>query len=114
MSRPLGSAPTSRQQGLHSYYGPVRRRTPHRYSVPTVSASARSLSRPEGQTGPETAAISTLAFSRSVQEQQTRLTPRGKEGPPVSVPSQLFDASTTTPSQVTPTGRFWYVFLVPT
>src|ERR1700694_4497650 len=49
MSRPLGSAPTSRQQELHSYYGPVRRRTPHRYSVPTVSASARSLSRPGGQ-----------------------------------------------------------------
>src|ERR1019366_7816800 len=52
MSRPLGSAPTSRQQGLHSYYGPVRQRTPHRYSVPTVSASARSPSRPTGPTLP--------------------------------------------------------------
>jgi hypothetical protein len=52
MSRPLGSDPTSRQQGLHSYCGPVRRRTPHRYSVPTVSASARSLSRPGGPNRP--------------------------------------------------------------
>jgi hypothetical protein len=36
MSRPLGSVPTSRQQGLLSYYGSVRRRVTHRYSVPSV------------------------------------------------------------------------------
>ena len=52
MSRPLGSTPTSRQQGLLSYCGPVRRRAPHRYSMPSVSASARSLSRPGGWTSP--------------------------------------------------------------
>ena len=40
--------PHPSEQGLHSYYGPVRRRAPHRYSVPSVSASARSLSRPGG------------------------------------------------------------------
>src|SRR5674476_1151851 len=34
MSRPLGSAPTSRQQGLHSYYGPVR--SEHRIGTPCL------------------------------------------------------------------------------
>jgi hypothetical protein len=52
MSRPLGSPPTSRQQGLLSYYGPVRRRASHRYSVPSVSASARSLSSTGGPQDP--------------------------------------------------------------
>src|SRR6266540_5889 len=37
-----------RKQRVHGYYGPVRRRAPRRYSVPSVSASARSLSRPSG------------------------------------------------------------------
>jgi len=82
MSRSLGSTPTSSGQGLHSYYGPVRRRAPHRYSVPSVSTSARSLSRPGGCTSPWTADVSTLAFSRSVQEQQTRLTPPLRRAPP--------------------------------
>ena len=40
--------PHPSEQGLHSYYGPVRQRAPHRYSMPSVSASARSLSRPWG------------------------------------------------------------------
>ena len=40
--------PHPSEQELHRYYGPVRRRAPHRYSVPSVSASARSLSRPWG------------------------------------------------------------------
>jgi hypothetical protein len=52
MSRPLGSATTSRQQRLPSYYRPVRQRTPHRYSVPSVSASARSLSSAGGSADP--------------------------------------------------------------
>jgi hypothetical protein len=54
MSRPLGSAPTSRQQGHLSYYGSVRRRVAHRYSVPSVSASARSLSSTGGPQDPMT------------------------------------------------------------
>ena len=40
--------PHPSEQELHSYYGPVRRQAPHRYSVPSVSASARSLS-PTGE-----------------------------------------------------------------
>jgi hypothetical protein len=39
--------PHPSEQGSLSYCGPVRRRAPHRYSVPSVSASARSLSRPQ-------------------------------------------------------------------
>ena len=38
--------PHPSEQELHSYYEPVRQRAPHRYSMPSVSASARSLSRP--------------------------------------------------------------------
>jgi hypothetical protein len=83
MSRPLGSTPTSRQQGLHSYCGPVRRRTSHRYSVPSVSASAGSLLGPGGSTSPsERSTVSTFAFSRSVQERQSRLTPPLRRMPP--------------------------------
>ena len=36
--------PHPSEQGFHGYYGPVRRRTPHRYSLPSVSATAGSLS----------------------------------------------------------------------
>jgi hypothetical protein len=36
--------PHPSKQGLHRYYGLVRRRAPHRYSVPSVAASTRSLS----------------------------------------------------------------------
>lgn len=44
MSRPLGSTPTPSQQGLLSYYGPVRPRAPRRYSprqrfCPALAAS---------------------------------------------------------------------------
>src|SRR5580704_13455366 len=79
----LYASHTSREQGLHSYYGLVRRRTPPRYSVPTVSASARSLSGPGGCTSPnERPTVSTLAFSRSVQEQQSTLTPPSRRVPP--------------------------------
>src|SRR5450755_2540686 len=116
--------PHPSEQGFLSYYGPVRQRAPRRYSMPTVSASARSLQRPLGPATPD--AISTLAFSRSVQEPQTRITPplrrappgrerghppsssRGKgAGPPISMPSLTFDASTTTPHRVSPAERFW-------
>ena len=38
--------PHPSEQELLGYYGPVRQRAPRRYSVPSVSASARSLSRP--------------------------------------------------------------------
>ena len=36
------------EQRFHGYYGPVRRRAPRRYSMPSVSASARSLRDLEG------------------------------------------------------------------
>ncbi len=71
--------PHPSEQGLHSYYGPVRQRAPHRYSVPSVAASARSLSRPQNCAQVD---VSTLAFSRSVQEPQTRLTPPLRRAPP--------------------------------
>ena len=44
--------PHPSEQVLHSYYEPVRQRAPHRYSMPSVSASARSLLRPWGPTSP--------------------------------------------------------------
>jgi hypothetical protein len=69
MSQPLGSAPTPSQQGLLSYYGPVRPRAPRRYSPPPGS------SRPVGSLSPLRAtrpwpgfAGSAPAFSRSMQE----------------------------------------------
>src|SRR3954466_16236963 len=58
MSRPLGSPPTPTKQDLLGYYGPVRRQASHRYSTPSVSASARSLSPPSRPTTP--VAVSTL------------------------------------------------------
>ena len=68
------------EQRLRSYYGPVRQRAPRRYSMPSVSASARSLSQPRASA--PGVAVSTLAFSRSVQEPQTRLTPPLRRTPP--------------------------------
>src|SRR4051812_19905140 len=50
------------------------------YSTPSLSASARSLSRPWEPTTP--VAVSTLAFSRSVQEPQTGLTSPLRRTPP--------------------------------
>jgi len=51
MSRPLGSTPTPASRSFIATYEPVRQRAPHRYSVPSVAASARSLSQP-GTRGP--------------------------------------------------------------
>ena len=48
--------------------------------MPSVSALARSLSRPSRPATP--VAVSTLAFSRSVQEPQTRITPPLRRTPP--------------------------------
>jgi hypothetical protein len=133
VSRPLGSAPTPSQQELLSYYGPVRQRAAHRYSVPSVAASARSLSRPGGCTSPsERSPVSTLAFSCSAQEPQTRLTPPLRRTPP----GQQTGSRQAHPGrECRPPGfdvirylrrfnddahptlrgrRFWHVFLVPT
>src|SRR5437762_416268 len=83
MSQPLRSAPTSRQQELHRYYELVRRRTPRRYSMPSVAASARSLS-PTGwlQAPSERPDVSMLAFPRSMREPQTKFTPPPRRTPP--------------------------------
>ena len=72
--------PHPSEQGLHSYYGPVRQRAPQLGTqclrFPPRHAPSRDL-------GPATpVAVSTLAFSRSVQEPQTRLTPPLRRAPP--------------------------------
>jgi hypothetical protein len=88
--------------------------------MPSVSALARSLPRPSGPATP--VAVSTHAFSRSVQEPQTRITPPIRRAPPGQErghpPSSSrrkyqaprfrchlkssFDASTTTPHRDLP------------
>ena len=132
MSQPLGSAPTSREQGLHSYCGLVRQRTSPRYSVPTVSASARSLSGPGGCTSPmngpryrrspshvpcksrRSGSRRLYAGHRLAKNTGARQAhPSGQTKPSVSMPSMPFDASTTTPGP--PSDRaLWSAFLIPT
>ena len=119
------------EQALHGYYEPVRQRTPHRYSVPSVSASARSLSRPRANDPP--VAVSALAFSRSVQEPQTRITPplrrtplgqytgtrqaqfsRKEPGPRFRCHLRFSTLQRRRPSRTSQAERFWDVFPVPT
>ncbi len=50
VSRPLGSAPTPRQQRLHSYYEPVRQRVHATVLNAPISALTRSLSPSHGFT----------------------------------------------------------------
>ena len=81
MSRPLRSTPTPASRSFTSYYGPVRQRAPR--SVLNASGFRRrhAPSRDLGGLRPRIA-VSTLAFSRSVQEPQTRLTPPLRRAPP--------------------------------
>jgi hypothetical protein len=110
MSRPLHSTPTPASTGFTATTS--RSASEHRVGTQCLRfpPSARSLPRPPGPTTP--VAVSTLAFSRSVQEPQTRLTPpprrtppgqehghppsssRGPKYPSVLMPSYVFDAST--------------------
>ena len=83
MSRPLGSAPTPASRNFTATTG--RSAGEGRIGTPCLrsAASARSLSRPGGYTSPsERSTVSTLAFSRSVQEPQTRVTPSPRRAPP--------------------------------
>jgi hypothetical protein len=66
------------QQRLRSYYEPVRRRVPRRYSLPCGSAAWQAPSRhPQRGT-----AVSGHAFPRSAREQQTGLTSPTCRTPP--------------------------------
>jgi hypothetical protein len=85
---------------------------------------------PSRDLGTDPGAVSMLAFSRSVQEPQTRLTPphaghrlasnrvaarhipEGMRGPPGFDAVSMFRRLT--PAQVSPHERLWNVFLVPT
>src|SRR6266545_5159233 len=105
-----------RKQRVHGYYGPVRRRAPRRYSVPSVSASARSLSRPSGACCDPGRRIDArlLTFrARAADQAHAASTPgtawpvhgyppgssrRAYPGPPVSMPSQFLS----TPQRRTP------------
>ena len=68
------------EQRLPSYYGPVRQQAPQLVLNASGFRRWRAPSRSRGI--PTPAAISTLAFSRSVQEPQTRLTPPLRRTPP--------------------------------
>jgi len=126
--------PHPSEQGLRSYYKPVRQRTSHRYSMPSVAASARSLSPTGGPTNSPVngRSVSTLAFSRSVQEPQTRLTSPLRRTPPGQYdglppgssrgrdeyPRFLMSPEIITTLQRrhppgTPAEYFWHVFLIP-
>jgi hypothetical protein len=80
ISRPLRLTPTPESRSLAATTG--RSASERRIGTQClrVSASARSLSRPWRPATP--AAVSTLAFSRSVPEPQTRLTPPSRRAPP--------------------------------
>src|ERR1017187_5280387 len=97
---------------------------------------ARSLSPPVKLTRRPGRPLPTLAFSRSMQEPQTRITPPPRRAPPGQEHGtppdssrrvnedlrfrchlNLFDASTThapTPKPTRASSAFWNVFLVPT
>ena len=111
--------PHPSEQGSLSYYGPVRQRAPQ----PVLNASGfcrwHAPSRDLGGLRPRTT-LSTLAFSRSVPEPQTRLTPPSRRAPPGqssgtrqahhgrTARPPAFDATSivlTTPQQRTPTPR---------
>ena len=70
--------PHPSEQTLHSYYGPVRQRAPRL----VLSAFGFCLGTLPLATTTISVAVSTLAFSRSVQEPQTRLTPPLRRAPP--------------------------------
>ena len=117
ISRPLGSTATPPSSDLTATTG--RSASARRIGTQCLrrSASARSLSRSPGHAA--RTAVSTLAFSRSVQEPQTGLTPplrrrhlarkrapaklipKAIQGPPVSMSTKPFDASTATPDRQT-------------
>ena len=80
MSRPLGSTATPASSGFPATTG--RSASERRIGTQCLRfpALARSLSRP-GAIRPRVA-VSALAFSRSVQEPQTRLTPPLRRAPP--------------------------------
>jgi hypothetical protein len=80
ISRPLRSTATPESSGLTATTG--RSASERRVGTQRLRflPSARSLSRPKGPATP--VAISTLAFSRSVPEPQTRLTPPSRRAPP--------------------------------
>jgi len=133
MSRPLGSAPTPASRNFTATTG--RSAGERRIGTPCLrsAASARSLLPAGGPHGPvERPGVSTLAFSRSVQEPQTRFTPSPRRTPPGPYTGTCqahpgsetrtpgFDVTQllTTLQQRTPTGitarSFWHVSLVPT
>ena len=115
MSRPLGSTPTPASRASQ-----LLRAGPPANAASVLSAFGFCLGTlPLAAAGPTTpAAVSTLAFSRSVQEPQTRLTPplrrappgqytgtrqahpEGTTGPPILMPSEIV----TTPQQRHPPG----------
>ena len=78
MSRPLGSTATPASSGFTATTGRSASERRDWYSVPSVSAVGRLPL----ATTTTSVAVSTLAFSRSVQEPQTRLTPPLRRTPP--------------------------------
>src|SRR3954469_22701321 len=133
MSRPLGSAAAPASSSFTATTGRSASERRDRYSMPSVAASARSLSRPNRPQSEPWRLLSTLAFSRSVQEPQTGLTPPLRRAPPGQ--EQLGDPPDSSREQQQnprfrchldlcndastahaqpPAGRFWNVFPVPT
>src|SRR3954471_842921 len=132
ISRPLGSTATPASSDFTATTG--RSASERRIGTQCLRflPLAGSLSRPWRSTTP--VAASTLAFSRSVQEPQTRLTPPSRRAPPGQSSGHppgssrensqtprfrcdldyANDASKAHPHPVSRAGAFWNVFLVPT
>jgi hypothetical protein len=83
--------PHRAQQELHRYYEPVRQRTPDRYSIPRGVSPLGTL-----PLAPDQGAVPGHAFSRSMREQQTRLTsPTCRTPPGQSAGTRRADPGTT-------------------
>jgi hypothetical protein len=120
VSRPLRSTPTPASRSFTATTSRSASERRDRYSMPPVSAvGTLPLATPDHDPG---SSLSTLAFSRSAQEPQTRLTPplrrtppgqqprasarlisKADPGPPISMPS----TRVSTPQQRTPAQTSW-------
>ena len=131
VSRPLRSTTTPASSGFTANTGRSASERRDRYSVPSVSASARSLSRPSGPATPVVGFDARLLTFRARAADQAhaastpgtawpgtrapaRLNPEGQTNPRFRRHLQLSTLPQRTPHRSIPAGRFWNVFLVPT
>ncbi len=122
ISRPLRSTATPASSDLTATTGRSAGKRRTGTQCLRFSASARSLSRPSGHAAPgshigarlltfhakaadRTHAASTPDTTWPIARAPARLFPKAIQGPPVSMPTKPFDASTATPDHATRPGQ---------